>query len=83
MRKVISVIPLPDYKLHLVFDNGVQKVVDIQPFIRGGVSEALKAREFFDHVAIESGGGIFWPNGYDFCPNFLYEEVPAIDLTPA
>jgi hypothetical protein len=28
-------------------------------------------------VEIESGGGIYWPNGYDFCPNFLYEEVSS------
>jgi len=35
---------------------------------------------YFREVEIDSGGGIVWPNGYDFCPNFLYEDVPAVDL---
>jgi len=26
---------------------------------------------YFRQVMLEDGGGIAWPNGYDFCPNFL------------
>lgn len=83
MHRVITVTPLPDYKLKLAFEDGTRKVVDIRPFIGKGISSELEDEAFFRQVAIESGGGIYWPNGYDFCPNFLYDEVPAIDLTPA
>jgi hypothetical protein len=34
-------------------------------------------------VTLEEGGGIAWPNGYDFCPNFLRENVPDVNLQTA
>jgi hypothetical protein len=34
-------------------------------------------------VTLEDGGGIAWSNGYDFCPNFLRDDVPAIDVVTA
>jgi len=84
MHEVISVEPLSDYnKISLQFEDGLQKIVNIKPFIGKGISTALEDEAFFRQVAIESGGGIYWPNGYDFCPNFLYyEEVLADESVP-
>ncbi len=31
----------------------------------------------------QCGGGITWPNGYDFCPNFLRDDVPAVNVVTA
>jgi nitrogen fixation protein len=31
----------------------------------------------------QCGGGITWPNGYDFCPNFLRDDVPAVNVVEA
>ena len=83
MNKVTSVTPLPDFMLHLCFDDGMEKTVDINPFIGEGISVALQDKEYFKKVAVESGGGIYWPNGYDFCPNFLHDEVPDQTLVTA
>ena len=83
MNNVISVKPLPDFMLHLHFDDGTEKTIDVKPFIGKGISVALQDETFFKKVAIESGGGIFWPNGYDFCPNFLHDEVPDATLVLA
>ena len=58
-------------------EDGLQRIVNIEPFMGKGISAALREEAFFKQVAIESGGGIYWLNGYDFCPNFLYEEVEA------
>ena len=44
----------------------------MNPFIKTGVSSALKDKHFFNLVKVEDGY-ITWPNGYDFCPEFLYE----------
>ena len=52
---------------------------NLEPFIGRGISAALLDKEYFREVAIDSAGGIVWPNGYDFCPNFLYEDVPAVE----
>jgi len=82
MHKVISVESLSDYRIALQFEDGLQKIVNIKPFIGKGISTALEDETFFRQVAIESGGGIYWPNGYDFCPNFLYEEVQADESLP-
>jgi hypothetical protein len=47
--------------------------VDFTTLIGKGVSAPLLDKEYFKKVTIESGGGLAWPNGMDFCPNFLKE----------
>lgn len=58
--------------LSVRFNNGEIFNIDIKPFIKSGVSSALRERSFFDSVKVEDGY-ITWPNGYDFCPEFLYD----------
>lgn len=79
MDKVISVKPLENFLLEIKFADGVRKVIDIGPFISKGISAALKDETYFRQVTLEDGGGIAWPNGYDFCPNFLRDDVPAVN----
>lgn len=71
MVKIVKVVPEQGWTVLLEFSDGLTKRVDIKPYIRGGLSDSLKDWEFFKRVSIESGGGITWPNGYDFCPDFL------------
>ncbi|MBM2816480.1 MAG: uncharacterized protein HW421_3242 [Ignavibacteria bacterium] len=74
IKKIINVTPLDNYKLELIFENeSISTIIDILSFIDKGIALELKNPAFFKQVSIESGGGIVWPNGYDFCPNFLYE----------
>ena len=82
MDKVISVKPLENYLLEIEFADGFRKVVDIRPFIGMGISAALNKESYFRQVTLEDGGGIAWPNGYDFCPNFLRDDVPAVHVVP-
>ncbi len=79
MHKVISVTALPEYKLKLVFSDDVVKIVDLKPYIGKGISEALINEDYFQKVALESGG-LCWPNGYDFCPIYLYKDIPEARL---
>ena len=78
MDRLVSVNPLRQYLIELEFAGGLKKIVDMRPFIGKGLSAALKDESYFNRVAVESGGGIYWPNGYDFCPNFLRDEVAAV-----
>jgi len=80
MDRVISVKPLENYLLEIEFEDGLRKVIDIRPFIGEGISAALKDETYFRQVNLEDGGGIAWPNGYDFCPNFLRDDVPAVNV---
>jgi len=79
MDKVVSVKALENYLLEIEFADRLRKVIDIRPFIGEGISAALKDKAYFRQVKLEDGGGIAWPNGYDFCPNFLRDDVPAVD----
>jgi hypothetical protein len=83
MERVLTVQPLANFMLELTFSDGSSKIVDIRPFIGDGLSMALQDQAYFQKVKVESGGGIFWPNGFDFCPNFLHDEVPAVQLIDA
>ncbi len=83
MDKVVSAKPLENYLLEIDFADGFRKVIDICPFIGKGISVALKDESYFRQVTIEDGGGIAWPNGYDFCPTFLRDDVPAVNVVTA
>ena len=73
MNKVIEIKILGDYILLLQFHDGESKTINFQPLIGKGVSTALLDKDYFKQVAIDNGGGIEWPNGFDFCPNYLKE----------
>ena len=83
MNLVISVKPLENYSLEIEFEDGLRKVIDIHPFIGEGISAALRDEAYFRQVKLEDGGGIAWDNGYDFCPNFLRDDVPAVNVITA
>lgn len=76
--RVHAVKPLEGFKVWLEFDDGTQKVVDLEPYLRGPVFEQVRNDPgLFRSVKIE-GGTIAWDNGTDIDPDVLY-----YDLKPA
>lgn len=73
MKKVIEVKVVGDYQVWLRFSDASTRVLDLKPYIGDGISSSLLDKEYFKLVRIEYGGGIEWPNGMDFCPNFLFD----------
>ena len=72
MKTVISVKPLENYKLEVIFSDDVRAEVDVNPFIKSqGISQTLRDETFFKTVQIDEAGGVAWSNGFDFCPVFL------------
>lgn len=73
MIKIIKIELLDNYLIHIYFDDDTDKVIDIKGFIKeGSINESLNNVEFFNQVKIyENGRGIYWPNGYDLCPDTL------------
>lgn len=74
IHDIISVVPLNEFVLKVTFDDGITKEFDMKPFIGGGISEELKDISYFRKVYLDNGA-LTWPNGYDFCPVFLRNEV--------
>ena len=69
---VTCVKPLKDYKLEVLFDDGVRAEINVRPFIKSqGLSQPLNDETFFKTVKVDEAGGITWSNGFDFCPVFL------------
>lgn len=75
MHKIINAQPLPDLQVHVTFADGFSGIVDVSPFIRGEIGEALHDTSFFNRVFVNEFNGIAWENGFDFCPNFLREYL--------
>ena len=78
MKKIISFKVLEDYRIWMQFQDGHAKIIDFRPLIGSGVSAPLLEKDFFDQVAIDNGGGLEWPNGMDFCPNYLWDYSPDL-----
>ena len=65
-----------DFKMRLVFNDGVEGTVDFADWLTGPVFEPLKDRAYFERFFIE-GGTIMWPNGADIAPETLHERAKA------
>jgi hypothetical protein len=80
MILVRSVKPLRQFQVELEFSNGEQKVVDLEPWLRGPIFEPLRqSPELFRSVRVdEELGTIVWDNGADMDPDVLYgTHLPA------
>lgn len=69
--KPISVKPLENYLLYLIFDNGENKIFDVKPLISGSWFGELENINIFNTVKI-SKNTVEWINGQDVCPDDLY-----------
>jgi len=73
MNEIVEVKAKDNYFVWLRFKDGQEKTVDLKPFMGKGFTKELLDATKFNQVFVEPGGGIAWPNGFDFCPNFLKE----------
>ncbi len=71
MNRLSNILVLDHYCLRLEFSDGFTKTVDMSPFLGRGITTDLLDYDNFKRVGIESGGGLEWYNGFDFCPNAL------------
>lgn len=74
--KVIEAKYKGNYTIALSFSDGVQGDVDFSRELYGEVFEPLKDlslfKQFYIHPNFQT---LCWPNGADFAPEFLYDQV--------
>jgi hypothetical protein len=75
---VKSVEPLEGFKVRLIFRNGVQKEIDLEPFLHGPIFEPIRTDPAVFRSVKVIGKTIGWDNGADIDPDVLY-----YDLKPA
>jgi len=71
MEKVVEIKILHNYNVWLKFKDGFSSELNLKPFLGKGIAKDLLKKEKFETLNLESGGGISFYNGFDFCPNYL------------
>jgi hypothetical protein len=76
MIDVIGVRALGDYKLEIEFSDGTIGVRDFASVTEktGAMAAPLKDPSYFARVFVEDGA-LTWPNGYDWDPIALHDEM--------
>jgi hypothetical protein len=75
MRKIICIKVLPEYRLELTFDDGVNGVVDLSELVGKGVFVFWRDPHAFKQVKIGSFGELVCGDQVDLCPDSLYLKV--------
>jgi len=75
--KFTTVKPLPDYKIHMEFDNGETRIFDMKPYLDISQYVVLKDVERFNKMKI-TGFYIDWGSRVDIGIEILYKESKAI-----
>ena len=75
--EVIKAEYVDGYRLMLLFNNGVQKIVDLSNSLRGTVYIPLRNIDYFQRFSIKFNT-VEWDNGADFAPEYLYEMGVAV-----
>ena len=73
---VIDAKYLDGFKIRLLFNDGVEGVVDLKNELEGNIFEPLKDLKYFETFRIE-GHTLSWSNGADFAPEYLKKKVLA------
>ncbi len=78
MIRITNLEVLNDKRIRFQFSDHQEKTIDFTPFIgEDALSGPLANADYFRKVKIyEDRRGIYWPNEYDFCPDFLYQYQP-------
>jgi hypothetical protein len=77
LKDIIVARALGDYRLHLRFEDGVEGVVDLAPYLSfQGVFGPLRDPAYFAQVRVDPDlGTVVWPNGADLDPDVLHGRI--------
>ena len=76
MIRVVSAEPLPEYRLKVTFNDGVNGVFAVEPHKRGGVFLKLLDATVFNAVTVNLDFGcVEWPGGIDLAPEAMWHAV--------
>jgi hypothetical protein len=62
------------FRIWVLFDDGVESTVDFADRLVGPVFEPLKDPQYFERFFLDAGT-VAWPNGADIAPETLHERA--------
>lgn len=80
-HKIKNVTVLPDYKILILFSEGVTKIYNVKELIKKNpMFQNLKNEELFYNVEVDVGGyGIIWNDDIDISCDELFEKGKTIE----
>ena len=75
MFKLVEVKALPDYRLWIRYENGIEGEVDLSHLVGRGVFKAWEDQEVFQPVHVSPSGAPSWGDDIDLCPDALYLQI--------
>lgn len=70
---IVEAEVLGPYRIRVVFDDGLERVVDLEPVLYGEMFEPLRDPEFFALMRLDpEWRTVVWPNDADFEPETLH-----------
>ena len=75
MIRSITVKPVPDWKVEVIFKDGVKGIYDMSQSIGKGVFSPLKDPAKFSQVCIGEFGQIAWSDEMEICSDAVYKEL--------
>ena len=75
MVRPISVKALPNFRIWLRYNDGVEGEVDLSDLAGRGVFAAWIDLDFFDSVRLGAHGAIEWSPEIDLCPDSMYLRI--------
>lgn len=79
--KIVDVLYQGDYTLRITFSDGIQGDIDLEKELYGEIFEPLRDKNFFSKVSIHPDfRTLYWPNGADLAPEFIYEHIRVLSL---
>lgn len=73
LARISKIEVFNDQTIRFDFNDGSSKIIDFKPFIgKDPLTSPLSHIDYFKQVKLyDRGRGIYWENGYDFCPDYL------------
>jgi len=75
---VITVKPLPDYRIEVEIEDGRKGIFDMKPYLDFGVFRELKDIHYFNRVGIVYGA-VTWPHEQDIAPETLLAKILPLE----
>ncbi len=70
---------IENYRLYIRFSDGSEGELDFEKELTGEIFEPLKDISIFKKFTVDHDvHTIVWPNGADFAPEFLYENLRVV-----
>ena len=87
MIRPVSVKALPDFRLWLRYNDGVEGEVDLSDLAGRGVFAVWNDVAIFNGVRLGAHGAIEWGSDLDICPDSMYlritgKSVDALAASP-